>query len=581
MRVGETLRLYTQATWQHRTDFLLTFCLHVGNTLFSVFVPFFTSHILANIVTRGSALRTNLILFICSATLGVMLNLVGIRRCMVLQAKVMQELNDRVFAYLLERSTGFFSDQVGGKLVSDALDFVSSYGTLFGAGFINGGAFFLSTLLGLVLVFVSNWIIGLAILLLLTSLIYWTFVETKKRSTIRGQRLVISKQLTAHLSDTIVNAVTVKTFATEAKEIAKDRLLSKQLAQARITDWLRTVTNENERMGVLLLTQVVLVILLITLTVHNPHLLAVGIFAFTYTLTLINRFFTINTLTRQIEEAFLQASPMTELLQQSIEIVDAPKAKPLVVKHGEIRCNNITFGYADEANSKLIFTDLSLLVGAGEKIGLVGHSGGGKSTLTRLLLRFDDISSGSITIDGQNIQGVTQTSLRQQISYVPQEPLLFHRSIRENIAYGATDISQKQIEQAAKLAYAHEFITKLPKGYDTTVGERGVKLSGGQRQRIAIARAILKNAPILVLDEATSALDSESEKAIQKALWKLMKSKTAVVIAHRLSTIQKMDRILVLSNGKIAEEGTHEELLSAKGTYAKLWAHQSGGFLEE
>jgi ATP-binding cassette subfamily B protein len=202
--------------------------------------------------------------------------------------------------------------------------------------------------------------------------------------------------------------------------------------------------------------------------------------------------------------------------------------------------------------------------------------------LTRLLLRFEDVTGGEITIDGQPIEGVTQASLRRSIAYVPQEPLLFHRSIFDNISYGRLGARRKAVIAAAKRAFAHDFIEQLPKGYDTLVGERGVKLSGGQRQRVAIARAMLKNAPILVLDEATSALDSESETIIQQALWELMSDRTAVVIAHRLSTIQKMDRIIVLSDGKIIEEGSHKQLLRKKsGLYAKLWAHQSGGFIEE
>jgi ATP-binding cassette subfamily B protein len=216
----------------------------------------------------------------------------------------------------------------------------------------------------------------------------------------------------------------------------------------------------------------------------------------------------------------------------------------------------------------------------GEKIGLVGPSGGGKSTLTRLLLRFEELTTGTITIDGQNIAEITQASLREAISYVPQEPLLFHRPILENIAYGRPTATPAEVRAAAKAAHAADFIKDLPHGYDTIVGERGVKLSGGQRQRIAIARAILKDAPLLILDEATSALDSESEVLIQDALWKLMQKRTAIVIAHRLSTIQKMDRILVLEDGAIVEEGTHKQLLKLGGTYARLWGHQSGGFLE-
>jgi len=198
-----------------------------------------------------------------------------------------------------------------------------------------------------------------------------------------------------------------------------------------------------------------------------------------------------------------------------------------------------------------------------------------------LLLRFSDIDDGEILIDGQNIARITQDNLHRKIAYVPQEPIMFHRSLADNIRYGDFNASDAQVELAAKNSHAAEFVKRLPEGYETLVGERGVKLSGGQRQRIAIARAMIKNAPIILLDEATSALDSESEVLIQKALWKLMEGRTTIVIAHRLSTIQKMDRIIVLDEGKIVEEGTHQELLKKKGVYAKLWAHQSGGFLED
>jgi ATP-binding cassette subfamily B protein len=250
------------------------------------------------------------------------------------------------------------------------------------------------------------------------------------------------------------------------------------------------------------------------------------------------------------------------------------------IKNGGIEFREVVFVH-DGAEDAL-FDGLSISIKAGEKVGLVGHSGSGKTTFTRLLLRFSDIDGGEVLIDGQNIAQITQNDLRRAIAYVPQEPLLFHRTIRENIAYGKPDASAEEIETAARQANAHDFIVGLPIGYETLVGERGVKLSGGQRQRVAIARAILKDAPILVLDEATSSLDSESEALIQDALWKLMEGRTAIVVAHRLSTIQHMDRIVVLDNGVIIEQGSHHELLKRKnGTYAKLWQRQSGGFIEE
>ncbi len=241
--------------------------------------------------------------------------------------------------------------------------------------------------------------------------------------------------------------------------------------------------------------------------------------------------------------------------------------------------DNVVFTH--DENDRALFDGFTLTINPGERVGLVGRSGSGKTSLTRLLLRFSDVDNGKILIDNQDISTVTQDDLHTAIAYVAQEPMLFHRSLRANIAYSKPTASDDEIRHAAKQANALDFIDKLPKGLDTLVGERGVKLSGGQRQRIAIARAILKDAPILVLDEATSSLDSETEKLIQDALAKLMKGRTSIVIAHRLSTIAKLDRIVVLDEGRIAEQGSHTELLGQKGIYAKLWSHQSGGFIEE
>ena len=279
---------------------------------------------------------------------------------------------------------------------------------------------------------------------------------------------------------------------------------------------------------------------------------------------------------RQVYEALADANEMTQILLEPHEIVDAPNASSLKVTSGEIKFENVDFRYHDNAS---VLEKFDLVIKPGEKVAFIGPSGGGKSTIVKLLLRFHDLQGGKILVDGQNIALATQDSLRANLSLVPQEPILFHRSLMENIRYSKPDASDKEVIEAAKAAHAHEFICACSEGYDTFVGERGIKLSGGERQRVAIARAILKNAPILVLDEATSSLDSESELYIQDALKKLMQGKTVIVIAHRLSTIMQMDRIIVLENGRITEQGKHEELLKMEqGTYQRLWGIQAGGF---
>lgn len=266
------------------------------------------------------------------------------------------------------------------------------------------------------------------------------------------------------------------------------------------------------------------------------------------------------------------------LISRVHDIADAPDAKPLKLTRGEIIFDHVTFNYARNKN---IFKDKSITLQAGKKVGLVGFSGSGKTTFVNLLLRFYDIESGHIRIDEQDISTVTQDSLRSQIAMIPQDTSLFHRSLMENIRYGNPDATDEEVIEASKKAHCHEFIELLPEGYQALVGERGVKLSGGQRQRIAIARAILKNAPILILDEATSALDSVTEQQIQQSLSALMKGRTTVVIAHRLSTLSGMDRILVFKDGQIVEDGTHSALLKNNQHYAHLWAMQAGGFLPE
>lgn len=498
-----------------------------------------------------------------------------------LEGKVEQSISKQVFRHLVNQSADFHANQFSGSLVSATNKLTGSYVRLADTLLFQASPMFIG------LIFVSVVMLPRSslytVLLISFSLIYIviSLIVSRKVRYFGKQVASAESRQTGVLADALSNVMVIKSFAREGYENERfaestrytyGKLMQMMHAFQRQQIYLSSVTG--------LLSAIALAVAVVSVVKFNANL-ATAFLIFNYTSTIASQLFTFsNNALRNLNRAIGDANDMIDILALEPEIKDPKSPEPARMRKGAIDFSAVTFTHAgaDEA----IFADFNLSIKSGEKIGLVGHSGSGKTTFTRLLLRFSDVDHGSITIDGQNIAHVTQDDLHQTIAYVPQEPLLFHRSIRENIGYGNPKASLKTIQKIAAQAHAAEFIETLPNGYDTLVGERGVKLSGGQRQRVAIARAMLKDAPILVLDEATSALDSESEILIQDALWKLMEGRTAVVIAHRLSTIQKMDRIVVLEDGKIVEQGSHKELVTKKnGTYAKLWAHQSGGFIEE
>ena len=393
--------------------------------------------------------------------------------------------------------------------------------------------------------------------------------------------------MTGRITDAYTNIATVKLFSHSRREAAYARSAMQEFL-ATVHGQMRLVTgfeivNHTLSMGLILATAGV------TLVFWSQSLVGVGAVAAATAMAL-----RLNGISHwimwEMASLFEQVGTVQDginTLARSHAVVDRPDAKPLEVTRGDLRFENVSFSYgAKDGATRPVIDRLSLHIRPGEKIGLVGRSGAGKSTIVNLLLRFYDIEQGRVLIDGQDIAHATQDSLRAQIGMVTQDTSLLHRSVRDNILYGRPDATEEQMIAAARRAEADEFIATLtdPKerrGYDAHVGERGVKLSGGQRQRIAIARVMLKDAPILLLDEATSALDSEVEAAIQQSLYRLMEGKTVVAIAHRLSTIAAMDRLIVLDRGRVVEEGDHRSLLAAGGLYARLWAHQSGGFIGE
>jgi ATP-binding cassette subfamily B protein len=546
-------------------------------------LPYISSHILAQLAQHGADFNWlhDMLAFVVIATVGAISNRYGFLSLLSSQAHTLERVHNDMLDKLLQKSTTFFANRMSGKIISDGISLDSAIIQFQDLLAINALPFVLNILAGLIIVSLQSTYLGLGLLVITLTVFASAVYSSNQRSKYRAARHEAARTVRGNFSDVITNNQTVKVFAQEGFELEKQAGLARTLTEHRLKDWILISKNGNNRIITVLTLQLLFIGLVLMVVRDNPGALAAGIFGFTFSLNLTNKLFDITNMIRSFENAITDAYPMIDIMSEKPGIIDVPHAPRLVVKRGSIEFDNVDFHYEDSRKQNKLFNQLTLGISAGEKIGLVGHSGGGKTTVTKLILRLMDIQDGAIKIDGQDIARVTQESLRSAISYVPQEPLLFHRTIAENIAYGKPSATPKQIIVAADKAFAGEFIKTLPLGYDTLVGERGVKLSGGQRQRIAIARAILKDAPILVLDEATSALDSESEVLIQKALWKLMEGRTAIVIAHRLSTIQKMDRIIVLDEGKIVEEGSHNQLLKKKGKYAELWAHQSGGFIED
>ncbi len=405
----------------------------------------------------------------------------------------------------------------------------------------------------------------------------------RRRSKLVAIRHDAGSKMAGKLADAMTNMPAIKAFASEKREMDLFGKYADDLAKKAKRTWdyqnLRFDTAISPIYVASNTAGLVLAILFAGRLGLEPGMIFV---VFAYYAQVTQNFWRVTHVYRNIESSVSEAAELTQLFLDPPSVRDKKKASPIKINGAEIEFADVSFRYIDTTNERASFlSEFNLKIAGGEKIGLVGPSGGGKSTITKLLLRLSDVQSGKITIDNQDISEVTQESLRRAIAYVPQDPLLFHRSLFENIAYGSEGATEEDVVRAANLAHAHEFILSLTKGYDTLVGERGIRLSGGQRQRVAIARALLKKAPILVLDEATSSLDSESEKYIQEGLWELMKGKTTLVVAHRLSTIKHLDRIVVLDDGHIVEDGTHDELIEKNGLYARLWKHQSGEFIGE
>jgi len=553
----------------------------IGTTLVFFVPPLIVAKLIDVFIQQGtisfSSAKNSVILFAGFWLLGEFCWRVGIHFLIKLETKGYTNLGLLAFQRLTARDYAFYADNFVGSLTKKGLAFSKSFETFTDTLNFNVLSHLLPMLFGIVVLWQYSPWIPLILIAAIGTVIAVALPIIRRRSRLVALRHDASSRVAARLSDAMTNVLSMKSFA---KEQAEQKTFKKYMDHFGLT-YKRAANYHNLHLDTLIsplyvATNVLGLLAAIFFTQRLGLATGTIVVVFTYYVNITRMFWEINHVYRNIESSISEAAEFTQLFLTEPAVRDAHVATALKLTQASIRFSRVRFSYSEQKrNAKFALRDFTLDIPGRQKIGLVGPSGGGKTTITKLILRFADVQHGAITVDGQDIQGITQASLRQAIAYVPQEPMLFHRTLLENIAYGNERATEREIVAAAKLARAHEFIQVLPQGYQTFVGERGIKLSSGQKQRIAIARALLKNAPILVLDEATSALDSESEKYIQEGLMELLENKTALVIAHRLSTIRHLDRIIVLDQGRIVQDGTHTSLLHQPGMYANLWKHQS------
>lgn len=583
-RAWPVLRAYSKALWKYPGLVIAVFVTGLIAELGSVIAPLYLKELInliadsdpatvavASLVTiLGFFAATIFFRWIASNVQGVISS--------TLDSRVMADLEKTAFNYLLGHSHDFFVSNFAGALTRRVNRYAGAFEQLFDTILFNFFGTAVFAIGAIVVLFQRDAFLGLALLLWMFVFLGIQLSLIRWKQPVRIARAAQDTRVTAVLSDAVSNQSTISQFAASSYEKSIFGQTMEKWRSVTLYAWL-TDTWINGVLGFLnILLQLSLLSTAVFLWVNGT--ISVGDFLLIqiYVLALIERIWGVGRMMRRIYDSFADAHEMVVILEKPHGVQDVPNAAPLRVSQGAIEIEDIDFGFTEQG----ILKNYSLSVAPGEKVALVGPSGAGKSTVTKLLLRLYDVTSGTIRIDGQDISRVTQDSLRESIAFVPQEPILFHRTLMDNIKYGRRDATDEDVIEASKKARCHGFISALPLGYDTFVGERGIKLSGGERQRVAIARAILKNAPILILDEATSSLDSESESLIQEALAVLMGGKTVVVIAHRLSTIMHMDRIIVMEQGRIAAQGSHAELLDHKGSlYHKLWSIQAGSFIAD
>jgi ATP-binding cassette, subfamily B, bacterial len=481
---------------------------------------------------------------------------------------------------LLQRDLAFFHDNFGGALTKKLVSYSKSFEQFLDTCTFAVAANTLPLFFAVIVLWRFSVFLPLVLIGGLSLTLLFVMPLIRRRQKLVDAREEASTEVAGHIADSITNMEAVRAFAREPFEAEVHLRKVRHYSGLMLRSWdyqNRVVDLVTTPMYVL--TNLIGVVIAIAVGQGGLLSLQAVFVTFSYFAISTRVVWDFNQIYRNLESTIAEAAQFTDLLLDDPTVVDVEDAPAFTPVDASVRFEHVRFRYPN--TSEPLFENFNLHIAAGEKVGLVGRSGGGKTTISRLVLRLMDIEGGHIRIGGQDIASVWQADVRDVIAYVPQDPVMFHRSLRDNIAFGRLDATDAEVEAAARAAHAAEFIEDLPDGYATMVGERGIKLSGGQRQRIAIARAVVRQAPILVLDEATSSLDSESEALIQLALRGLMERSTAIVIAHRLSTVQQMDRLVVIDQGAVIEEGNHAQLIRNDSIYAGLWARQSGGFLQD
>ncbi len=577
--MNNVLKLYWSVLKPRWFFFLICFVV-ITNVVFNILDPF----ILRKVVDALEASDADLVwywfwFFLIIISLRILSRRTSHYLGVFFVSKMIRSIDNLTFKGVLKQSIPFFENTFTGSIVKQISRFKNSLHRITDIILIQM-LFTLSYIVFTLFVFYrESALIGTVFLIWTLLFIGVTTLFSKWKFKFDLASSQADSALSGHIADSVTQIMTTKSYAQEHKEITMFDSKADHALIKRKLSWLYYA--HFSLIQAIFLGIINFIILYILIKQWETNAISIGDFVFfqAYIAALYKYVWGVGDSLQQLFILMADASEMADILYQAPTVFDKEYATNLKVTKGEIRLEDVFFRYGE--NGAHHVEDLSLTIGSGKAIGLVGPTGAGKTTIVKLIMRFMDSSRGTISIDGQDITNVTQQSLRSQISLVSQQPELFHRSLFENIAYARPEANKEEIINAAKMAHAHEFIMATELGYDTLVGERGVKLSGGERQRVALARAFLADRPILILDEATSALDSVTEKQIQQSIVELLKGRTAIVIAHRLSTIMSLDEIVVLQNGSIVERGTHNDLLTLNGLYNELWSHQSGGYLAE